>query len=416
MQEEHIKPLTNNKKNGTGHLRFFDLFMLSIRVFHTRPFRSMMTILGMSFGIGTVLFLVSLGYGMQSILIGKLASTEDSLITIEAFYPPESKLTITQKEINAVSSIPESAEVSPVAKFTSEIKIDSVPGFISAKSVDDKYFRLSGTGVDIGKTIGEDANSIVVSSAVLRMFDLPVDKTALGKKIALSIFYTDNNTNKEESINIPDNLLIKGIIIDDFQQPFVLISNKSIGETPSSYQNLFVKAKDINKVNALRDALIEKGFLISARLDLVDQARKILTAITVVLVVFGVAALIVSAIGMINTMVIGFLERVFEIGIMKSLGATTSEIRNLFLMEALIMGILGGVGGIVLGIGAGELFNFGINVLASQLGGKPVNLFIYPLKFIVLIVIMAAFVGVLSGLWPSKRAAKLSPKEAFSGK
>ncbi len=415
MQQDNTKILNN--KNKGGHLRFFDLFMLSIRVFHTRPFRSMMTILGMSFGIGTVLFLVSLGYGMQSILIGKLASTEDSLITIEAFYPAESKLQITQDEIDSVSSIPESTEISAVAEFTSEIKIDSIPGFISAKSVDDNYFRLSGTGVDIGKTINKDKNSVVISSAALRMFDLPLDETILGKKVGLSIFYTDNNeTKKETRIDIPNELSIKGIIVDDFQPPFIIISNKSIENSPPYFQNIFVKAKDINKINALRDALIDKGFLISARLDLVDQARKILTAITVVLVVFGVAALVVSAIGMINTMVIGFLERVFEIGIMKSLGATTNEIRNIFLMEALIMGILGGVGGIILGIGVGELFNFGINVLASQLGGNPVDLFIYPIKFIILIVVMAAFVGILSGLWPSKMAAKLSPKEAFSGK
>jgi putative ABC transport system permease protein len=119
---------------------------------------------------------------------------------------------------------------------------------------------------------------------------------------------------------------------------------------------------------------------------------------------------------MFNTMVIGFLERTFEIGIMKSLGSTSSNIRNIFLMESWIMGFWGGIGGIILGVGAGEIVNLGLNILAQELGGKPIDLFIYPWQFLVLIIVVASFVGILSGFWPARRAARLSPKEAFMRK
>jgi putative ABC transport system permease protein len=162
--------------------------------------------------------------------------------------------------------------------------------------------------------------------------------------------------------------------------------------------------------------LIEKGLLISARLDLVQQAKRIMTIITVVLGTFGVTALVVAAIGMFNTMVIGFLERIFEVGIMKSIGATSVDVRNLFLMESLIMGFLGGVGGIFLGILGGETVNFGLNIVAKQLGGEPIKLFIYPWQFLILIIVVSIVVGAISGLWPARRAARLSPKEAFMRK
>jgi ABC-type antimicrobial peptide transport system permease subunit len=179
------------------------------------------------------------------------------------------------------------------------------------------------------------------------------------------------------------------------------------------FKTLYIKAKDVNFVAPLKDLLIEKGFLISARLDLVNQAQKILNIITIVLGVFGVAALTVSAVGMFNTMIVSFMERTYEVGVMKSLGAMDSDVRNLFLMESLIMGVAGGVSGILLGMGAGAIFNFILNLVAKRFGGKPFSLFITPMWFILLVIGSSAMIGLISGFWPARRASGLSPKEAF---
>ena len=91
LQQLNQPPVMVSEESG-HHLRLADLFRLSLRVFRVRRMRTFLTILGISMGIGTVLFLVSLGYGLQYVLIGKLAATEDSLISLEAFYPAESNL------------------------------------------------------------------------------------------------------------------------------------------------------------------------------------------------------------------------------------------------------------------------------------------------------------------------------------
>jgi ABC-type antimicrobial peptide transport system permease subunit len=153
--------------------------------------------------------------------------------------------------------------------------------------------------------------------------------------------------------------------------------------------------------------------IISARIDLVNQAQKILNIITIVLGVFGVAALTVSAVGMFNTMIVSFLERTYEVGVMKSLGAMDSDVRNLFLMESAIMGLAGGVSGILLGVAGGQLFNFGLNILAHRLGGESIKLFYTPTWFIVLVLVSSTFIGLFAGFWPARRASGLSPKEAF---
>jgi putative ABC transport system permease protein len=123
---------------------------------------------------------------------------------------------------------------------------------------------------------------------------------------------------------------------------------------------------------------------------------------------FGIVALIVSAIGMFNTMTIALLERTQEIGIMKALGATSADIWSMFLSESVIIGFLGGAGGIGIGMAGGEVFNYGINFLAGAMGGKGIDLFFTPLWFILLIITFSTFVGLITGFYPAKRAANIN--------
>lgn len=398
-------------ENVKHHLKIRDLLTLSLRIFRTNPSRTFLTILGMAVGIGTVLFLVSLGYGLQYILIGKLVNTEDSLISLETFYPEEG-LFLNEKDLEEISAFPETEEISPVVGFPAEIRSNELSGYVMAKGVKSNYFRLSGALPDVGSSFAEGEEAIVISNTALRLLAFKEDETSLGKPVYLKIVYQINES-ESEAIEIPEPLKIKGIIFDEYSPPFIFFPLSLLPKKPISYSRVFVKAKDIEKVELLRDKLIEKGLLISAKLDLVKQAKTIMTIFTTILGVFGITALIVAGIGMFNTMVIGFLERIFEIGIMKSLGATSGDIRNLFLMESLIIGVLGGIGGIALGILAGETLNFGLNILAKQLGGQPIKLFIYPWQFLILIIFVAIIVGLLSGFWPARQAARLSPKEAF---
>ena len=238
------------------------------------------------------------------------------------------------------------------------------------------------------------------------------DASSLGQKTYLKIAYQSEGGDAK-IVEIPGALIIKGIVNDEYSPPFIYLPADLLTERPTSYPRAFIKAKTIDTVTVLRDKLVEKGLIISARIDLVNQARKIMTIITSVLGVFGVTALVVASIGMFNTMIIGFLERIFEVGIMKSLGATSVDIRNLFLMESLMIGFLGGMGGILGGVFVGETVNFGLNILAKQLGGQPLRLFIYPIQFLILIVILSTVVGIFSGFWPARQASRLSPKEAF---
>src|ERR1700722_5764878 len=136
----------------TKHLSLREMFRLALRNFRVKPVRSILTILGMSIGFGVVLFLVSLGYGLQYILIGNLVTTQDSLVTMQASYPSETNLSFYPKDVASLATLPNVIEVSPIGQFSGEITRagSSSPALISMDVILPSYFRLTGTGVTVG--------------------------------------------------------------------------------------------------------------------------------------------------------------------------------------------------------------------------------------------------------------------------
>jgi len=398
-------------------LKISELLSLSLRTFRTKPQRAILTILGMSVGIATVLLLVSLGYGLQYILIGKLMTTEDSLITMEVSYPSESNILIKKPLLEELKTYADIAEVSPVAEFPSEISENGGSGLlVDTRIVEPAYFRLSGLLPNIGTLPSEEEQGLIITSQTLIPLNFKVDETSLSRSLGFKVFYQDskNNINVTEEANSIAPIKIKGIITDESMPPMTIIPANLLSKEPLFYSKVLVKAKNVDVLEALRDKLLGEGFLVSARIDLVTQARKITNIITIILGVFGITALVVSAIGMFNTMLVGFLERIYEVGILKSLGATDYDVRNLFLVEASIMGLFGGLGGIIIGIGGGKILNLILSILATNFGGASITLFLVPWWFVFLILAFSMIIGFLSGWWPAHRAAGLSPKEAFT--
>jgi putative ABC transport system permease protein len=393
----------------TRHLGLKDLIRLSLRIFRTNPLRTFLTILGMDVGISVVVFLVSLGYGMQYILIGKMVKTEESLYAIEASYPFESEKILTNEDIERIRKITDVKVVSPLAEFPGEVSYKENNAYVMIALIDSNYFRLSGDIPSIGKEITHK-DEAVISSTALKLLNLPGTADVLNADVSVKVSYSEDK--EKGSLNI-NSLKIKGIIVDEYSPPFILLSLDSVSVKPPYYKKIYILAKDLESLEALKDKIIEQGFLISTKLDLVRQAKRIMTIITIILGIFGMTSLVVAGIGMFNTMVVSFLTRIFEIGIMKSMGATDKDVRNLFLAESVIMSLLGGLGGIGLGILGGEGVNLGLRLLASYLGGEPVRIVMYPWQFLGIVIIVSIIVGILAGLGPARRASQLSPKEAF---
>ena len=147
---------------------------------------------------------------------------------------------------------------------------------------------------------------------------------------------------------------------------------------------------------------------------ILDVANRIFTVITAMLALVSSVALLVACIGIVNTMIMSIYERTREIGTLKAMGASRGDIRTLFMMEAAMIGLLGGSVGLVLS----WLLGRGLNRIAgwySQNRNVPLpdNLFIITPALAIQALVFALLIGVLAGLYPANRAARLDPLAAL---
>ncbi len=396
-------------------MKFIDIFRLSTRMFKARASRTFLTILGMSVGIGAILFLVSLGYGLQKTILEKI-TTSDSLLSLDVSPNKSSQAILDKASVQKIEKIPGVAKISPSYQLNAQGQMDDLTVEVSATVVDSLYLKLAGVKLASGKLINDqDLNGIIVSSSVAKIFGKK-DAEIIGKSMSFNFSLPKEEgekfSSKVEKYTPQNKFKIIGVTASDSNAIYVNTQSLSMIKV-AKFNHLKVKCQNNKVIPFIQKNIIDKGYLVSSLSNTVDQANKVFRVMKIILMLFGFIALVVSAIGMFNTMTITLLERTEEIGIMKSIGASDAMISLMFVMEATIMGFLGGLIGVIIGFLEGEAFNLAVNLIAIHLGGEKVSLFYSPLWFVLSILIFSLIVGFLTGVIPARRASRIDPLEAL---
>jgi putative ABC transport system permease protein len=402
-------------------MKFSDIFMLSTRMFKARTSRTLLTILGMGVGISAILFLVSFGYGLQRTLLESI-TTSDSLLTLDITEAKSGVVNIDSEMVDRITAISGVDEVSPAFQLIAQGHIDDISADLIATGVKPSFLKLGGFRIAKGEELNDgQPENVVITSAIAQVFGNQDAGEMIGRDITFSFFIPKGGNgdlnqggiqNNFEKVENRKTYKIIGTI--DGEENIVYINSASLTDlNMNKFSQLKVKCKSQQAMGPVRDAILNQGLLVSSLSDTVDQANQIFRIVQIVLFLFGIIALIVSAIGMFNTMTIALLERTEEIGIMKSIGASDGGISMMFIMESTIMGFLGGLGGVIIGLLGGEIFNRLINFIALRFGGQAVRLFYSPFWFIMSIIIFSAFVGLITGFTPARRASSIDPLDAL---
>ena len=180
-----------------------------------------------------------------------------------------------------------------------------------------------------------------------------------------------------------------------------------------TYASLTVRAKRPSQVEAIQTAIKNMGFSTFSLLDATRNLRLFFTVFDLLLAIFGSLALTVATLGIINTLVMAILERRREIGILKALGAADRDVKQLFFVEAGVMGLLGGVFGVGLGWMIGAGVTWGTNIYLQRQDLPPAHVFSVPWWLVLGAIAFAVVVSLMAGLYPASRAARLDPIEAL---
>lgn len=254
----------------------------------------------------------------------------------------------------------------------------------------------------------------VVSRAMLRILNLQ-ESEAIDKSISVSFVITgnllDDTQRKVESI--PADFKIVGVIPEDKTPIFYVAFSDLRSLGVKNYSQIKVAAENQALLPEVRNQIQSMGYATSSVADTVDQIKVFFARARLVLALLGMAALGVAALGMFNTLTVSLLERTREVGLMKAIGMKSHEVQELFLTESMVMAFFGGILGLTLGIALGKSIGIVLSLFAYFRGIGYIDVSFVPASFIIVILIFSLFVGIVTGIYPARRATNISALNAL---
>lgn len=391
-----------------------EIFRVAAKNLSQQKLRTALTLLGVIVGIATIVALMSLGDSMKGAVNDQLSQLGPNRVMVTpksfggGFGPPSGGgIALTDKDLRRIENIGGVDIAIPIIFKTLPVTYKDETAFLTvtafpAEETETFFKDVQSFEIDEGRFLKDgEKNSLVVGSLVLT--DVFSKNPRLKSKLTV----------KGEGMRIVGAIKPVGNSRDDAGIMTTIETMKDIVDT-NEYTLIMVKVKknpdevaeEIEK--ELKKLHNEDLFTAFTTEQLIEQINSVLSIITVVLGGIAAISLLVAAFGIMNTMLMSVLERTREIGIMKAIGATNKRILSIFLAESMIVGLIGGILGVAIGAGFSKI----IASFASNFIGVSLQCVITP-QLAGFSIGFAVVVGVISGVYPARRAAKLDPVEAL---
>jgi putative ABC transport system permease protein len=395
---------------------FSEIFRLSLRSIVRNKTRSILTMLGIIIGVASVILLVSLGQGLQKYITGQFEQLGTNLIIVvpgkvglgEGFShgPPNfagSKLTL--KHVSdlarlggAIEDVAAGNEMPAAIKYKGKSKYTTVAGITA------NYGKIR--NIEVTKGRGINLSDVELGRKVA-LLGKGIVKTLFGQSEALGKEVTIGQE-KLKVIGVLEQLGSGGIGID--MDNFVAIPI-TVGQSISGSKSIMaitIKAKSKEEIPAAINAtkkylsgqLEEDDYSVLDQANLLSTITQILGVLTAALGGIAAISLVVGGVGIMNIMLVTVSERTREIGLRKAVGAKPKDILIQFVIEAVVLSVLGGVIGILIGTGGAAIMN---KVFPSSVSFWSVSLAFG----------VSAMVGIIFGVAPALKASRLNPIDAL---
>lgn len=433
-------------------MRFRDLAFLVISNLRRMKLRLALTSLGVVIGTSAIVLMVALGIGLQANLIAQLgdlgAATHINVMggamMVDARGAAETGA-LDDAAVARLEAIEHVEAVMPTQYVMNmgAAKYKRYEGYLNAIGADMNALERFNYTLAEGR-FPRNGNEILLGAAVPSSFGTGDGGTyggngsgeapkldLLGKKLSVTITefsqdaaMKDPNYQPTESVR---KFTVVGILeptdMQTDSQAYVTLETaldiNGINPRRVTYESVIVKTDSVDAVADVESAIQEQGFQTFSAQSMQDQLKSTFLIIQGVLGALGGIAMLVAALGIANTMTMSIYERTREIGIMKAVGASNRQIKRVFLGEAAIIGVLGGIGGLLFSGTGAALANLFVQALiagqTSGMGGgtETTSFFQIPVWLAVFAIAFAAGVGLLAGVLPAVRAANLDPLTAL---
>lgn len=408
-------------------MTYREIIKMSIRTLRINKIRTLLTVLGVIIGISSVMIIVSAGDSMKKLVNGQLASFGSNLIQAETRVPQESGgvssqatgvviTTLTLDDRAAINKIPNISRsyghvmAQDLLSWEGNVKKTIIFG------VSSEYIEMGTIDLAEGRfyTKEEDDNMARV--------------IVLGSKVKEDLFGSSEALGQNVKIN---KMNYKVIGVMESQGTVLFFDYDTLAYIPlqttqklilgvNYIQSVGAQMIDVKKSEETKDEIIailrdrhditdpkRDDFQVSTMADAVNILNTIIGGVTLLLIALAMVSLIVGGVGIMNIMYATVAERTFEIGLRKAVGSTKKNILRQFLTEAVIITILGGVGGVIVG----TIVTYLVYIIANSYG------FVWPFSIsligIFVSLVFSTLVGLMFGSYPAKKAAELDPITAL---
>lgn len=400
-------------------MEYKEIIQTALQALRRNILRTSLTMIGIIIGITSVILIVSIGRGAVAFITNELTSFGTDYFQIspgsDSFSTFTGTNTLTLEDVEAIrddTSLTNVNKVAPVAVSNAVVVANEEEDALTIMGVNHDIIEILRPDILYGEFLSEET-------------DLSSEKVAvIGSEVAETFFGEDTDPTGE-TIRIKDatfrvigvshstSALSGSIMNNAIFVPIQVAFTDLIGE--EKIQEIDISVHDENQINqTIEDVEVllrdrhdlkegqENDFQIQSAGDILSTVQTITGLLTTMIAAISGISLVVGGVGVMNIMLVSVTERTKEIGLLKAIGAKEKDILTQFLIEAVVMSLTGGIIGIVLGISGAFLI--------SLLVGIP---FVLDVVAIFVAVGVSTLVGVVFGLYPARRAARLSPIEAL---
>ncbi len=444
-------------------MRFSDYIEQSFSNLRKKKLRTFLTTFGVVIGIGALVCMFAFGKGMQK-------NMTDSFNKLELFNylgvfqrsgnshghqssqdPNAQEEASRQKDILDDDFLLELTKIEgvewafPEMRFPAVIRFGDDEEFSLIQVLPAKICQSGIVNFRAGTFYTSDEeNSLIISDSLLRRLELKKPEEAVGQEIEVSTLaidfslanlpniisflggqglpfnrqsYTFKIVGVTERMGVSGPMLMRSDVCIPHgtskrmkKIPLTSISDLFASpEQSQGYSAAGIKLISPEYVEPVKKQVEDMGFNTFSIMDQLEEIKTVFIFMDLFLFAVGMIAIVVASLGIINTMVMSILERYKEIGIMKAVGASDMDVKKIFFFESGVIGFMGGVFGLALGWIVSFVINIVINSIAVSEGVPYMSYFSFPLWLCLGAIAFSIIISLLSGIYPTMRAAKVDP-------
>ena len=421
--EEHLekRPLIRSEQKKISSWRsavdrLGEAFRMALLAMNAHRMRTFLTMLGIIIGIASVVSVVALGNGSQKQILENISSLGTNTITVfqgrgfgDNSRSSQSK-TLIPADADALAEQPYVDGVSPSVNSSVTGRYKEIEASTTVNGVSEDFFYVRGMTFQSGQPFDR-------SSVMQQAQDVVIDTNTK------NTFFKDG-TNPVGQVILLGSVPSRIIGVIDAQKgmmgnndslnvylPYSTVMSRMLGQ--SNVRSIIVRIKDeypsVAAENAILNLLVQRHGAQDVFTQNADSIRETIqqTTATMTLLISAIAviSLVVGGIGVMNIMLVSVTERTQEIGVRMAVGARQSDILQQFLIEAVLVCILGGILGVLLSLGIGQLI--------THFAGGTFQM-AYSTTSIVAAFVCSSLIGIVFGFIPARNAARLNPVDALS--